>query len=113
MKKAVSFILAIIIATGALPFTGLTAFAENTELTSGSCGENATYSFDSGTGTLTISGTGEMTTYSSSSQSPFSNHSEINALVVESGITSISDFAFVYCTGMESVSFPNTLEKIG
>ena len=113
MKKAVSFILAIIIATGALPFTGLTAFAENTELTAGSCGENATSSFDSGTGTLTISGTGDMTTYASSSQSPFCNHSEINALVVEAGITSISDFAFVYCTGMESVSFPNTLEKIG
>ena len=44
---------------------------------SGSCGENATYTFDSGTGTLTISGTGNMTYWENSNSVPWSGCSSL------------------------------------
>ena len=76
---------------------------------SGTCGEKATWTLDAD-GTLTISGTGKMDT----SLYPWSEYkSTIKAVVIEEGITDISDKAFEDFTAMTSVSFPKSLKTIG
>ncbi len=86
----------------------------------GSCGTNVEYSFDSTTGELTISVkagavTGAMTNYTSSvsSRSPFWGKSEIKIITIESGVTSIGDFAFYNCSGLTSITIPASVTSIG
>ena len=66
MKKYFSCLL-VLLAVLMLPGLALEAAAET--VTSGSCGENLTWTLDDA-GTLTISGTGGMTDYSSYSDTP-------------------------------------------
>ncbi|MDO4731229.1 MAG: leucine-rich repeat domain-containing protein, partial [Clostridia bacterium] len=84
------------------------------ELEEGICGgEEVFWSFDSESGVLTISGTGAMTDYPSLVSSPFSGKSEIEAVVVEEGVTSIGTWAFYDCSNLEVVTLPSTLDNIG
>ncbi len=94
-----------------MPVFEITAFAD--ELTTGSCGDNVTYSFDSTTGTLTISGTGAMTDYTYSNHSPFYNNSDIITISIDNSVTSIGNYAFYYCTGLTSLTIGNNITKIG
>ncbi len=80
---------------------------------SGSCGTNVNWSFDSTTGTLIISGTGAMTDYASSSSSPFYENSEIKSITIQSGVTSIGRYAFSGCSGLTSVTIVTGVTSIG
>ena len=55
-ERLLACLLTLVMLLALLPATALAA----DPTTSGSCGENLTWSFDSATGTLTISGTGAM-----------------------------------------------------
>ena len=70
------------------------------------CGDNATWILD-GEGTLTISGTGAM--YKSS----FRDNLDIKKVVINPGISQISDEVFLACKNIEEVLLPNTIEIIG
>ncbi len=74
-----------------------------------SCGPNATYTFDSGTGTLTISGTGEV------NNNPWYKTDRLNvkSVVINEGITQIAYNVFGYLTNLTSVSLPESLITIG
>ena len=102
---------------------GVTAWAQ----TSGPCGTNATWSYDSSTKTLTISGTGAMTDYVfqnatdgvSKTNAPWSRDAsnpswpdDITKIVIGEGITNIGNYAFISSTA-EKVELPTTLETIG
>ena len=103
MKKLFTLIVAICATT--------LAWAKDA---SGSCGENVTYSFVSSTGTLTISGTGDMYSYSDESDRPWHNYrSSIKKVVINNGVTSIGSGAFSYCSGLTSVTIPNSVTSIG
>lgn len=101
---------------------------------SGKCGDNLKWVLDTN-GTITISGTGEMSEYAfQTSQHQFTaeeneqymqklenhkfpwfekNSSElITNVIIEDGVESISDMAF-YGTSIKSISFPNSVKKIG
>ena len=66
---------------------------------SGSCGENATYTYDESTKTLTISGIGMMTDYSLSSPTPWYGYkNDIDEIVIEDGITTIGEWSFHDCS---------------
>ena len=85
--------------------------------TEGSCGDGVTYSFNIPSQTLTISksgeGTGEMTDYSSIT-TPW--HSYINNILnveINSGVTSIGNYAFKDCKGLTSIYIPNSVISIG
>ena len=82
---------------------------------SGSCGENCTYSFDSATGILTISGTGDMTGYTTESDElPWASYNtDIKSVVIENGITSIGDYVFFNCSSLTSITIPNSVTSIG
>ena len=66
--------------------------------TSGSCGvtgADVRWSFDTGTGTLTISGTGAMMSFEKSRECPWYTYANsITKVVVSSGVTSTGDSAF-------------------
>lgn len=74
-----------------------------------SCGDNATWEFDSSTATLTISGTGAITDDGNW------NHFDdvIRNIVITDGITEISEFAyFRNYPALESISFPESMERL-
>jgi hypothetical protein len=64
--------------------------------------------------TLTISGNGAMENYIYSSVLPWSSYrSDIKTLIVESGVTTIGDYAFSYCDGLTSVTISNSVTTVG
>ena len=80
--------------------------------TTGSCGENATYSFDSSTGTLTISGTGAICdNFIQEKCESYIN--DIKTIVIEYGITEIENNAFYNCPSLTSITIPNNVTSIG
>ena len=83
------------------------------EVANGSCGESVNWVLTED-GVLTISGSGNMTKYSSSSKVPwYSNCSLIKSVVIESGVTSIGDYAFYYCNNLENITIPEGITLIG
>ncbi len=82
---------------------------------SGSCGTNATWSLNTSTGRLTISGTGAMTNWAISNNRPpwyDSYREQITSVVINSGVTTIGKYAFCGCTNLTSVTIPNTVTTI-
>ena len=83
-------------------------------LNSGACGDSLTYSFDPGTGKLTISGSGAMADYFGASRTPWFLYREsILSVVIENGATTISRYAFDGCTGLSSVTIPSSVTTVG
>ena len=81
---------------------------------SGKCGDNLTWSLDTDTGVLTISGTGDMYNWSLDSNAPwYSNRSSVKTVVIGDSVTSIGNYAFYYCTGLTSVTIGNSVTSIG
>ena len=79
----------------------------------GTCGDNLAWAlYDNGT--LVISGTGAMTDYSSYSSVPwYGSRTKIKTVTFGSGVTSIGDRAFAYCTALLSVTIPDGITSIG
>ncbi len=80
------------------------------EIASGTCGENLTWVLDD-TGVLTISGTGEMVDYDFSTI-PWAD-SDVVSVIIEDGVTNVSDYAFCSCFTVESVEIPDSITSIG
>ncbi len=103
MKK-LSFLLSLCFLLSCFSFT---AYAE--EL-SGTCGENATWTYDTENGTLTFSGTGELDSIVDTELTEY--WYDIQKIVINEGITVIPNDMFFDCSGVTSVSLPSTLETI-
>ena len=72
------------------------------------------WSFDEATGTLTLDGSGAMKEYTSAAEAPwYSYRDSIEHLVVKSGVTSLSSYAFVGCQNLADITLPDTLQTIG
>lgn len=81
--------------------------------TSGTCGANLTWALDT-TGTLTISGTGEMEEFYYYGAAPWSqNRDSIKTVVIENGVTTIGSYAFYGYKNMASVTLPDSVTVIG
>lgn len=83
---------------------------EMPEVTSGKCGDDLTWTLD-GNGLLTISGTGAM--YDFEEEAPWLAL-EPQKLLLEEGITHISDSAFYRCTSLTgTLKLPDSLTSVG
>ena len=91
--------------------TDLEEEPEQIGASSGSCGANLAWSVEGGT--LTISGTGKMFDYEMSSVPWIHSYNEIEAIVIQKGVTSIGNNAFYYCKKASSVSIPDSINSIG
>ena len=82
-------------------------------ITSGSAGTNATWTFDSETKVLTVSGTGPMKDgYSPSMAITNGFEWNVGTIIIEQGITKIGDYAFSNCWAT-SVTIPDSVTSIG
>lgn len=120
-KRFLAFFMSIAMMLGMLPG----AFAEEVitvndsqavqtveAATSGTCGDNVTWTLKNGT--LTVSGTGDMDTYNLVGSAPwYSLRDSISAVVIEKGVTSIAMGAFEDCKNLKSVKIPDGLTSIG
>ncbi len=113
IRKTLSIVLSFCIL-----FSVFHAFGVAAEIvSSGKCGENLTWTLDDA-GTLTITGTGDMTNYewglsygSVSMNTPF-RYKDIKNVIIEEGVTSVGKQAF-YCCSIESITMPNSITIIG
>ncbi len=81
---------------------------------SGSCGENLTWTYNADTATLTISGTGVMTDFGYENDFPWYSYAKnIKKVIINDGVTSISNFAFCGFSGLETVEFADSVTTIG
>ena len=102
MRKLFTLFLALAASVGTL-------FAE-----SGTCGPDLTWFYNPTDSSLTISGTGPMTNYSQDNHAPwYEYYDKIKSLKLESGMTTIGDYAFYMLGKVEYVEIPNGVTSIG
>lgn len=107
-KRFLAIILAIHMVISIIP---LTASAETP--TSGTCGDNLTWEYDSATYTLTISGTGTMYDYPHNKRPWESYEDNIKVIIINDGVTSIGRYAFAYFDNLQDVTISNSVLYIG
>ncbi len=106
-SKFLSIILAILMVISIIPITASAATY------SGTCGDDLTWTYDSSTYTLTISGTGAMYDYKSNNRPWESYEDKIKDVVIEEGVTSIGNYAFYHCDNLVSAELPDGIISIG
>ena len=109
MKKIISLLLSLAMLLTITSGLNLTAYAA---VKTGKCGDNVTYSLDTSTGVLTISGTGDMYNYAGTDDYPDYHNFYVKSVIIETGVTSIGSFAFGDCTSLKSVMIPNSVTSI-
>ena len=88
------------------------AITTNEETASGSCGEALTWSLNSA-GDLTVSGTGEMASFTATGAPWAEYRDQIKLVILGQGVTSIGSSAFQDCKNLETVSLPGSLTALG
>lgn len=128
MKKTLAVILSVLTMTLATNITELTANAVEPDINnisseqalqssslidSGTCGANTTWTLDANY-CLTISGTGSISGWASSSSTPWYKYqSYIKTAIIEPGVTTVHFSSFFQCYRLESVKIPDSVTKIG
>ncbi len=134
MKKILCTLMIVVMCLTSVPVGGLVGLNLSgfdfgaTEVSalseSGQCGDNVYWSFDSNTGELTISGTGDMWDFYSGSlsyfngvvdddgDSPFKSMN-VKSVVIVDGITNIGDHTFNSCSSISSIVISNSVTNIG
>ncbi len=111
VTKALASLMCVALILAMTPLSGLIGLnlsINSFALESGdSCGDSATYTFDSSTGLLVISGSGEI------KERAFHDKENIKNVIINFGITSIEKSAFSNCKNLVNVTFPDSLTSIG
>lgn len=113
MKKPLSLLLVLMLCISLVPAFASGEAAWDSAAETGTCGDGLTWTLDAG-GTLTVTGSGAMQDFESSSAVPwFSSRALIKAVVLESGVTRIGSCTFFGCSGLTSVTVPDTVTTVG
>ncbi len=124
-KRLLSAVLCLCMFITLMPISALAA--NNTKITSGTCGadgNNITWEITENTdpnnnlddgSTLTFRGTGDMQSFDNFENSaPWTPYRDsIVKVIIEDGITSISNHAFHWCDRLKTISLPNSIASIG
>lgn len=87
---------------------------QESQPTSGTCGDNLYWNLDRTTGLLTITGTGTMWDYGYSAPWYYTqNRNCVQKIIVEEGCTSIGKTAFSQLPNLTSVTLPSTMQVLG
>lgn len=122
IQRLLASLIVVVMVLAAAPLNGLVglelpplfSFTASAEDTSGTLGENGniSWSFDTETGVLTISGEGAMTDYSAASETPWYSYAGlIKSVVIEEGVTTVADYAFKG-TALTEVVLPYSLAEV-
>ena len=111
-NKFLALILTVAVICGAiLPSLTLTARAAEV-VDSGDCGTNVTWALDS-TGTLTISGSGEMHNYERYENPWYSHRNQVKKISIENGVANIGASVFSGCNVLTNITIPLSVTSIG
>lgn len=130
MRKILNkqFVLSVLTAAISVILLFMAVLFYSSAAPSGTAGKNITWTYDSGTKTLSFRGRGEMddcvrVTVIGTTQNivqitepyiPWQSYlDEIKHIVIGNGITSVGKYAFNNCKELEDVVLPETLETIG
>ena len=111
MKKKIFVLFSILIFIVTLFAVSVSA----ANIASGTCANGMTW-YINDSGTLKITGTGDMENYGSDvdTVAPWRTYySSINNIVISTGITHIGDYAFSYLPNLTKVTFSSTITSIG
>ena len=106
-KRFISALLAIVMMLTTL---SISVFAA--EPTSGTCGDNLTWTFNTETSELTIEGTGAMYDYDYNNRPWESYEDSIKTVTIGNSVTAIGDNAFYWCS-LTSVTIGDSVTTIG
>lgn len=85
-----------------------------TEIISGECGENLTWTYQVEEKLLTITGTGPMDVWAAASEVPWNEYrSSIEKVVMGEDVTTVGDYAFLNCYNLAEITIPQKLTRIG
>ena len=108
IKKILSVLLCILL----LNYLPTMAFSSSVAY-AGTCGVGVRWSYKDETRILTISGNGEMNNFSSTRQ-PWNGHVEtMESVVIEPGVLTIGNNAFINYGTIKNIVIPDTVESIG
>ncbi len=110
-NKFLSIVLVIFILLSIIPVSASAS-------TSGTCGDNLIWNYDSSTYTLTISGTGAMDNYYPDDINeiypPWKSYiNQIQTIIISDGVTAIGSNAFQNCGNTISLIIPDSVNEIG
>ncbi len=105
--KILSVVLAILMVISIIPITSSAATY------GGTCGDDVTWSYDSSTYLLTISGTGDMYDYKYNNRPWESYEDKIKTIVIDDGITKIGNHAFYNFGSVTSITISDSVTVIG
>ena len=122
LNKFLATVLAVVMVLTAAPLSGfvgielpnLFSLLASAETVSGTIGTEGaiSWSYDTETRELVISGTGAMTDYSAASETPWYSYAGlIKSVVIEEGITTVADYAFK-STALTEVVLPYSLAEV-
>ena len=113
MKKVISLLMSFVMLFSIISSVNLSAYAEESA-TSGKCGDNVYWKYDESSKTLTISGTGAMDyiVYDLVPAPWYRYCEDISTVKIETGVTTIGNFAFNSCSSLTSVTIPNSVTTI-
>ena len=113
MKKAISLILTVLMIVSSFSVMSLVSAKETNVVSSGDAYSrttgDCTWNFDEDTGTLTISGEGDM-----GNNAPWNVYNQdIKSVNIKNGVKSIGNLAFYQCYNLINISIPSSVKKIG
>ncbi len=112
-NRFLCWLLVFCLLIGCMPMTAGAEEPAAPGSASGTCGANATWSYDAETETLTVSGAGEMADYQGPDQ-PYANLQRYaKTIIINPGITSVGAGAFWCFQVCTAVSIPESVKKIG
>lgn len=118
MNRVLAVILALLITISSKAATMVFA-AEESTVTSGTCGANVTWEYNPDNGTLTIGGTGAMADYYfmtsfDKEEAPWNAYkAQITTVTIENGVTHLGAYAFDHCKNLTTVTVPSSVVSMG